>query len=390
MSLLTRCPACTTLYKVVPDQLRISQGWVKCGQCGEIFDASQHLMEVSTEPENLIVDASSESASVPPAESNAIDQPAVDGDLQTGQPAHAEQKEPEFGDPPVVVPEPDPASSSELITDAVPEPQTESVLSSDPVSMVSLTTDLGSEMELVGGQGLEDAVSVPSEGASSNFVSTESDNLSPQTEVDAPPDQEPAQQQSAESGLTPGQEAQATELLAASTSVSFMHDAEQTLVRHRPLAQFALVSLAGLLTVALAAQWIYQEHDRLAAAQPQWKPALETICSPLRCSVKSWQQIESIAIDAATFSKLGGDHYRLSFALKNAASVTLAWPSVELTLTDMQDRVVVRRVLLPSEQAAASDHLAASSELPVVVNLRITPEASDAPFVGYRLLAFYP
>jgi hypothetical protein len=68
----------------------------------------------------------------------------------------------------------------------------------------------------------------------------------------------------------------------------------------------------------------------------------------------------------------------------------LAWPSVELTLTDMQDHVVVRRVLLPYEQAATADHLAASSELPVVVNLRITPQASDAPFVGYRLLAFYP
>ena len=45
MSLITRCPACNTLYKVVPDQLRISEGWVKCGQCSEIFDASQHLFQ---------------------------------------------------------------------------------------------------------------------------------------------------------------------------------------------------------------------------------------------------------------------------------------------------------------------------------------------------------
>src|ERR1035437_8923868 len=98
MSLLTRCPACTTLYKVVPDQLRISQGWVKCGQCGEIFDASQHLMEVSSESENLIVDSSSESAPVPPAESDDFDQPTLDGDLQTEQPAQAEQKEPQSED----------------------------------------------------------------------------------------------------------------------------------------------------------------------------------------------------------------------------------------------------------------------------------------------------
>jgi predicted Zn finger-like uncharacterized protein len=390
MSLLTRCPACTTLYKVVPDQLRISQGWVKCGQCGEIFDASQHLMEVSLESENLIVDSSSESASVPPAESNDIDQPTLDGDLQTEQPAQAEQKEPQSGDLPVVVPEPDPASSSELTTESVPEPQVEPVMSSEPVSAVSLTAGLGSETELVGGQSREDTVPVPPEGASNNFANIESEDLSPQTDVDAQPDQMPAQQQSADSGLTPGQEVQATEPLATSTPLSFMRDDDQTSVRHHPLAQFALVSLAGLLTLALGAQWIYQDHDRLAAAQPRWKPALDAICNPLRCSVKSWQQIESIAIDAVAFSKLGGDRYRLSFTLKNAASVMLAWPSVELTLTDMQDHVAVRRVLLPYEQAAASDHLAASSELPVVVNLRITPQASDAPFVGYRLLAFYP
>ena len=44
MSLITRCPACQTLFKVVPDQLRISEGWVRCGQCDEVFDASIHLL----------------------------------------------------------------------------------------------------------------------------------------------------------------------------------------------------------------------------------------------------------------------------------------------------------------------------------------------------------
>lgn len=390
MSLLTRCPACTTLYKVVPDQLRISQGWVKCGQCGEIFDASQHLMEVSLVPENLIVDSSSESASVLPAESNDIDRPALDGDWQTAQSKQAAQKEPQSLGSPGVVPEPDGALSSELITDSTPDPHADPVLSSESVSAVSSAAGLGAEVELVVAQSLEDTLPVPPEGELSNFVSFELDELSPQTDISAQPDREPVQQQSAESGLTPGHEVQVTESLATSTPVSFMGDAEQTSVWHHRLVRFALASLAGLLTLALGAQWIYRDHDRLAAAQPQWKPALETVCNALRCSVNSWQQIESIAIDAVAFGKLGGDRYRLSFTLRNTDSVMVAWPSVELTLTDMQDRVVVRRVLSPAEQAAAADHLAASSEVPVVVNLRITPLASDALFVGYRLLAFYP
>src|SRR3990167_4634375 len=44
MSLITRCPACGTMFKVVTDQLKVAQGWVRCGHCVEVFDASTHLL----------------------------------------------------------------------------------------------------------------------------------------------------------------------------------------------------------------------------------------------------------------------------------------------------------------------------------------------------------
>ncbi|GAA6141468.1 DUF3426 domain-containing protein [Hydrogenophaga sp. 5NK40-0174] len=43
MSYTTRCPACGTTFKVVPDQLKISDGWVRCGYCSDVFDASLYL-----------------------------------------------------------------------------------------------------------------------------------------------------------------------------------------------------------------------------------------------------------------------------------------------------------------------------------------------------------
>jgi predicted Zn finger-like uncharacterized protein len=46
-ALITRCPACGTMFKVVPDQLKVSQGWVRCGHCTEVFDASAHLQSSS-------------------------------------------------------------------------------------------------------------------------------------------------------------------------------------------------------------------------------------------------------------------------------------------------------------------------------------------------------
>lgn len=42
MSLKTRCPACDTVFKLVPDQLKVSSGWVRCGRCAEVFDAAAH------------------------------------------------------------------------------------------------------------------------------------------------------------------------------------------------------------------------------------------------------------------------------------------------------------------------------------------------------------
>jgi predicted Zn finger-like uncharacterized protein len=43
MSLVTACPSCGVLFKVAPDQLLISEGWVRCGKCQTVFDASLNL-----------------------------------------------------------------------------------------------------------------------------------------------------------------------------------------------------------------------------------------------------------------------------------------------------------------------------------------------------------
>ena len=67
MSLITRCPACGTTFKVVADQLKVSQGWVRCGHCSDVFDASLHLQST---PAPALSDG-------PPAHAPANDQPAV-------------------------------------------------------------------------------------------------------------------------------------------------------------------------------------------------------------------------------------------------------------------------------------------------------------------------
>ena len=46
MSLATRCPACGTVFRVVSDQLKVSEGWVRCGRCAEVFNAAQRLFDL--------------------------------------------------------------------------------------------------------------------------------------------------------------------------------------------------------------------------------------------------------------------------------------------------------------------------------------------------------
>ena len=50
MSLITRCPACGTMFNVVTDQLKVSHGWVRCGQCANVFDAALHLQNENAPP----------------------------------------------------------------------------------------------------------------------------------------------------------------------------------------------------------------------------------------------------------------------------------------------------------------------------------------------------
>ena len=39
---ITQCPECATAFKVTPEQLKLADGWVRCGRCGAVFEALKH------------------------------------------------------------------------------------------------------------------------------------------------------------------------------------------------------------------------------------------------------------------------------------------------------------------------------------------------------------
>lgn len=48
MSWATRCPTCATVFRVTPDQLRVSEGHVRCGRCDTVFNAQAQLFDLES------------------------------------------------------------------------------------------------------------------------------------------------------------------------------------------------------------------------------------------------------------------------------------------------------------------------------------------------------
>lgn len=78
MSFITRCPACATAFKVVPDQLKISDGWVRCGQCQQVFDATLDLQPGWSGADTPTTPVAPAGNTVDPVEDVPVE-PALDG-----------------------------------------------------------------------------------------------------------------------------------------------------------------------------------------------------------------------------------------------------------------------------------------------------------------------
>lgn len=297
------------MFKVVPDQLRISEGWVRCGQCNEIFDASTHLQG-----------SEAEAAQAAPAGVQAVAAQAAALDVDLGNDQVA----------------------------------TESLVQETVSSRAPLSRDVMHEpIEPV----LGDAF-LPTQG----FGSEPDGRFASSDRV-----RESAPQE-----------------------LSFMRGAKTTSPWKRTWVRVSLLLTSLLLCLALAAQLLVNERDRIAAMEPGLKPWIEEVCSIAECTVAPLKQIESVVIDSSSFNKIRGDVYRLNFSLRNTAPLELAMPAIELSLTDVHDQPVMRRVFQPDELGIRSGVLKAISESSTSLTLGIKTTAGVDRIAGYRILAFYP
>jgi hypothetical protein len=166
-------------------------------------------------------------------------------------------------------------------------------------------------------------------------------------------------------------------------------DTQNSSARHDVLGRRFALSASVVLALLLTCQFMFFERDRLAAIVPTVRPFLAYACELLGCTVSAPRQIEAIAIESSAFTHVKSGIYNLSLNLRNAAPIDLAAPAIELTLTDMQDQALVRRVLIPGDYSVKSS-IASHAELAVNVPIEVRANSALEKISGYKLLAFYP
>jgi len=337
MSLATRCTSCGTVFRVVQDQLKVSEGWVRCGRCDEVFNAIEGLFDLERDaPPNWkppVAPPTPPAATVTATFTSQPEPPEDDDDvfqLSDGDRIHSRFFQPEQAD--VSLKPAQTVSERDRIDFADARFNTELLQDGDPSEAPAKRT---------GGTGIKRS-SVK---------------------------QARAKQEAARRGP------------------DFVQQAQKRERWRRPGMRILLSVLALLLTSSLTAQAAFHFRNLLSAQSPALRPWLATGCEWLHCQIEPPHRIDDVAVESSTLSPApGGNGYRLSVVLRNRGPLALAMPWVDLSLTDPSGQLVVRRALAPVDFGMNPAVIAANSETPLQVLL----SAGGRPISGYTVEIFYP
>ena len=366
MSLATRCTACGTLFRVVQDQLKVSEGWVRCGRCDEVFNAMDGLFDLERDapPEWSAVPGASAAATVEPetalsgAAVESVDEPlfparpysdtATDTDAETDHATPAWlaylRERNEFPDAPF---------NTDLLHDG---PMLEA--SEDIPDMQAAALDMQADVHAdVYADAQADVHTDARADVHADTPAEVQADLQTDTQIDTP-------------------------------APDFLTRAAQAQRWQQPRARLALASAALLLSAALAVQAMHHHRDLLAVRWPAARPALTTWCGWVNCRIELPRRVDDITVESTslTHGAAGSDAFKLSVTLRNRGVVPVALPSVDLSLTDAAGQLVARKALAPSDFRATSLALAAGSD----ATLQLMLSAGSARVTGYTVEVFYP
>lgn len=347
MSLATRCTACGTIFRVVQDQLKVSEGWVRCGRCQEVFNALEGLFDLEREapPQRP-----------PPRAAEA--------------PATAEV----------------PTSSSSDDWDST-QAQQRSV---DPIEDEELPAT--SESDVLDSRFLRREVEADFYDVEPEFADAQFPSELLQGEHHEHPTEAGGLEKDVQPRRIRGSKSRSrTKKLDTSPAPlgapQFVRSAERALRWRQPWVRGVLAVVVVILLAALAAQMAYQWRDLLAAERPETRPYLAQLCEYTGCQLEAPRRIDDLAVESSTLVKANGsDTYRLTVVLRNRGHLPLALPAIDLRLTDANGALLARRALSAGDFQARESVLNADSES----TLQALLTTSGQRVAGYTVEIFYP
>lgn len=374
--MLSRCPACATVFRVDTVQLRAREGRVRCGRCHTVFDAVDAMVDVPL-PKSGDTPAPAAADLAPPPAATDIENAAPVAD----EPEHSHATLTFAAEPDIELLADDPAAvTTERLdldvgsADAPAEAAEATTENEDPVDDhpgASAAGEAAPEPDPDVTQPLDivelEAAPAPDDDIVAAPATSARDPL-----LDPPPALEPVRDP------------------AVQRIRRELYGEDQT--PRRGALKTTLWSAGILLLLLLAAaQLVYLFRTELVIAQPALKPLFEQVCARLGCTLPAPRRADLISIES---SELNPDSeraplLRLNALLRNGATHAQDWPHLELSLTDTSDRPIVRRVLAPADYLPADrqgSEFAAASEQ--AVSVLVDPTDTNAG--GYRLYVFYP
>jgi predicted Zn finger-like uncharacterized protein len=434
MSLVTRCTSCGTLFKVVADQLKISDGWVRCGQCATVFDAQANLVESpptpATAPAAAPIQVAKESVT-----SNTSDSKSFGTDSIRDSAFNSKDKEALLK-----AFEPYRTSSSTLGSSRAAAATEPSALSR-PANNESISTPADLSEGFSSGFSIPEADAPPADSqleqpARFNSASVaaipDSQSFRPgllrsKDELESDPGPSTSTWAASEYDTHAADAAAVSfsadpttthssssidassllepDLAAPSTTPQlptpgFVKQAQREQRWRSPWMRLGLGLASLVLLVSLAVQFALHGKDRIATQWPHTKPWLVKLCQHAGCQIMPYKHIEAIAIDASSFNRINKNNaqleattqsYLLAVTLKNTGTLPVALPHVELSLQDQQDQPILRRVLSPADLGSSLIALAPAQDMAGRLTLQIdTLQLAGSRIQGYRVFAFYP
>jgi len=346
---------------VVPDQLKISDGWVRCGQCQQVFNATLDLQPWSSGTEPTTPQPPQ------PSQLSQPSQPSPQPAAQTREPMPESRPEPAW-EPESVVPSAASAQTEPQEPDGPQEPQ--------PEVQDQQTSQVQPEVQCA-------TVSQPhpTPGDAEPALVQQQPQPDPQHQP-TDPQPRPAVDADAGAGASP---------LAhtAQTAPSFVRKAQRQALWRRPAVRLLLLVAVAALALLLGLQAATQWRAPLTRAVPATQPVLEALCQTLDCQQALPTSPTDVVIDSSVLLRLGPGVYGFQVVLRNQSALEVPSPAIELTLTDVHDQVLVRRVLLPHEWPRPTPTLPAGAEWSLQFELAFDG-IEGRVMTGYRAILFYP